>query len=128
MKATIYNTLTGEILRVVNAPEDMLAMQAQEGETLLMSDSDDMLHYVNQGELLNRPSTSVILDKLSCAADGLDAVEVTGIPIGATVTLGSLSQTATLSTASLAFDIAGDYQLKVELFPYLPFEVKISAV
>lgn len=128
MIAVIYQA-NGEISKCVDAPDDHIEYQMNPGEFWLEVSNpvDDSLNYVLNGVVTNKPVQPTMVNKLLCAADGLDTIEVTGIPIGATVTLGPLSPTAIISTASLTFDIAGEYWLKVELFPYRSFEVKISA-
>ena len=77
--------------------------------------------------ITDKPANPTILDKLKVIPNGVDAIQVTDIPLGAKITLGNLTQEATETTATLSFDIAGTYKFKVILFPYLDYEVEIDA-
>ena len=51
MKAAIYRTAGGEILRTIDCPVDMLDMQAGDGEAVLVGDVSDLTHFVLEGVL-----------------------------------------------------------------------------
>lgn len=128
MKLFIYNN-DGLITSVMNIPAEAFDSQDFTGVKVIeVSDGvSEIGKYISADTVVDRPTMSVTLNKTTCVANGIDAINATGILIGAQVTLGALSQTATQSTAELLFDVSGQHQFKVELFPYLPFEVTIHA-
>lgn len=65
MKASIYSTNTGQILRIVDSPNELLTLQLQEGETYLEGLIDDSKYYIENGgavELPSQPSQYHIFD------------------------------------------------------------------
>lgn len=56
MKAIIYNQ-NGQILRQVDAPEEYLILQKQEGEFILFGEADDSTQYINveSDEIVDKP-------------------------------------------------------------------------
>ena len=126
---------SGEILVNVNCPEDHIDYQyIKENKQHIEVDAfiDSTLKYVdvsNSSALIitDKSANPTTLDKLKVIPNGVDAIQVTDIPLGAKITLGNLTQEATETTATLSFDIAGTYKFKVILFPYLDYEVEIDA-
>lgn len=51
----IYNTF-GEILRAGNAPDDMIAIQAQPGESVMEGTADEATQYVEGGQIVDKPT------------------------------------------------------------------------
>ncbi|MBA3622940.1 MAG: DUF4376 domain-containing protein [Methylibium sp.] len=51
-RAVVYDPASGEILRAVECPPDMLAIQARAGEQLIEGDADDNSHFVLAGALV----------------------------------------------------------------------------
>lgn len=49
MKLIIHNTKSGEILRTGSCPEEMLSIQAQEGETVIEGEANDQTQYIVDG-------------------------------------------------------------------------------
>lgn len=52
--AAIYDPATGQILRVIDGPDDVLAIQAQDGEAMLLvpKGTSDATHHIEDGELV----------------------------------------------------------------------------
>lgn len=125
---TRYASRTGRILDVVVIPDD-----AYDYNSTLLYDGivDGETHYIVDGEPIPRPAQATAIDKTEVMADGADVVTITGIPSGATL---SVSGPVTVSpqqvddgAAELAFDVPGDYTVRVECFPWLPWESAIHA-
>lgn len=134
MKMVVYHIATGKILRLVDAPPGMLAIQAQnETEAFLIGEANDRLQYVYQGEILDRPIMSIDLDKSTLLADGEDVVTISGVPGGAMLTAINQSAKETLSglisqSDTFATAITGKIALRIEKWPYLPWEATIDAI
>jgi len=125
----VIYTSAGQILRAVTCPEALALLQITDGEHLLEGECDDILQYVDVTNLaiIDKPSLP-ITHVTEASASGIIPVVVSGIPIGATITLGELSAVTTdASDLELLFDIVGTYKLTATLFPYLPYEAEINA-
>ncbi|MGZ8220319.1 MAG: hypothetical protein ACXWT0_01595 [Methylobacter sp.] len=107
--------------------ESVISVDYDTYDDLLEQPNMGDLHWYDAGIVSARPVNPAVIDKTDCLADGVDTVHVTNIPIGATISLGALSEVASVATADLQFDIAGTYELTVSLFPYLDFKATIHA-
>ena len=79
-----------------------------------------------------KPTNPTTIDKTTVIADGVDKITLSSIPLNSTIDLtgdhiSPIQDTATSSTIDFTFDVTGTYNLKVDLFPYLPFEAVINA-
>jgi hypothetical protein len=126
MKAIIYNE-AGEILRTVSAPREIMTLQCKQGEFFVYGEGNDTTQYITQGELTDKPMMPIVIDKLNCLADGVELITVTGIPVGASITLGDLSAIAEDDSLELSFDIPGSYPLSIQRWPYVSYGVTIDA-
>jgi hypothetical protein len=126
MKAIIYNT-SGRILRSITAPREIMPLQCAMGESFLFGDAVDTDHYVSQGEILPRPVMPIQCDKTTVRADGVDSITLTGIPIGADITLGDQQTTALDPQIIITCDIQGKYELLIRLWPYLDYSGVVDA-
>jgi len=124
----IFDKTSGEILRwghglpaktqIVSSNEDGI-----DAETAGFSDYVDTTTLTVKA----RPFQNTTLNKKSVIADGVDKVTLTNVPVNSIIVLGDITQIAVSPTIDLVFDTPGAYNLKVELFPYLPFEATINA-
>jgi hypothetical protein len=79
-----------------------------------------------------RPTQLTTLDKIILTADGVDVIAITNAPEG-TFTATNAATHETVSgtingTDTFATTISGTYKIKIESFPYLPFETTIEAI
>lgn len=125
---TRYASRTGEILDIIVIPDS-----AYDYHSTLLFDGevDGDTHYIVDGEPMARPAQPTVADKASVLANGEDAVTISSVPSGAML---SVSGPVTVSpqpiadgTAELVFDVPGDYVVRVECFPYLPWQATIEA-
>lgn len=49
MIVTIYKSSNGEILKIIDAPSDMIEMQLQVGENYILGEYNDDLYYIQNG-------------------------------------------------------------------------------
>lgn len=125
---TRYASRTGRILDVVVIPADAYDYNS----TLLYEGVvDGETHYIVDGEPTQRPAQATTIDKTEVLADGTDVVTITEIPSGSTL---SITGPVTVSpqqiddgSAELVFDVPGDYTVRVECFPWLPWEAAVHA-
>ncbi len=138
MKCVIYNA-QGRILRLVEAPVNMLSIQAQPGEYWLIGYADDRTQYIDQGEILYRPVHPIAIDKTEFFADGEDRVNFFGAELGSVIKIERIDQfgladpKASVSgeidgTDSFSTMIPGTYCITIERWPFLDWSAMINAV
>jgi|GEM_PF-1510007 len=132
MSEAIIYSATGEILRLVSAPIEMLVMQKQVGEFILFGTANGLTDYIDQGAITPRSTQPTTIDKLTLTADGIDTVTLSNAPSG-TFTATNTTTRETVSgaingTDSFLTTIQGTYKIKIESWPYLDFEVTINAL
>lgn len=133
MIGSIFDAATGKILRVINAPEDILTLQVGVGEDLLMADSNDALDYVVNGIATSRPTQVITLSGTTVNANGVDTVTISNAPIGATFTAVNTVTNETVTGVidgidSFSTGIEGVYEISITLWPYLDFEATVNAI
>ncbi|MGD9171155.1 MAG: hypothetical protein PVI97_13990 [Candidatus Thiodiazotropha sp.] len=118
----------GAITRCGSAPDGMVGLQADEGETAAIGKANDSTQYVLDGIVTDKPEMPVTIDKADVSADGEDIVTISGVPTGALCRVGSLAEVSVDDgSVVLNFDEPGDYVVTLSLFPYLDYRVTISA-
>jgi hypothetical protein len=130
MILTVYNTKTGKINRIVDAPDIIAQLQAGEGEAWITGSSDDLTQYVNIAtkQIEDRPLMDAILSKPTFLADGLDMVMLGNLPQPCTVILKGQSWRVEDGIFSLTTDIPGSFLLTVQAWPYLNAEFAVEAL
>ncbi|MFZ5773064.1 MAG: hypothetical protein ACOY4W_16715 [Thermodesulfobacteriota bacterium] len=127
MRAHIYDSSTGEIIKTVSCPADQMPMQCGSGESYIESDiGDDGTHYILAGSVVEKPANPSIIDKTSAAVD--EPVTISGMAIPSFVLVNGQITMVDDGLAEFTFDTPGEYQIDVFGFPYLgsSFTVTIS--
>lgn len=109
-----YEKETGRILGVLNYPFD--DYEKYYPGALFLGNSaivSDLLHYVKDGRLEDRPNHGVTLE----------GNLLRGVMDGSTIIIGTDEYLADGTDIELEFGHAGPFQIRVEKFPYLDFEV-----
>jgi hypothetical protein len=135
MKALIYDALTGKIDRLIEAPDNIIALQADIGENTLVTNDhiDDSIMYVLNGAVTVKPTQLTSFNKLILTANGTDSITITNAPIGATFTARNTETFETVTglidgTDSFLTEILGTYKISIVLWPYSNFEVTVNAI
>jgi hypothetical protein len=126
VRVLVYDLATGAILSVLTGvPEDMVAVQAQAGQGVLVTDAGDggRSWYAPGGVLTPRPAAG--FDKLTIAADGID-VAVLEMPGPFTATIDGVAHAVT-DLLEIASEMPATYRVEVDHFPWLPLDVEIVA-
>ena len=128
MNITIFDPRSGKINRVIIAPFGVAQDQVQEGESWVDGHSDDLIHYVDGGLIVNRPTMPGTLNKTTITADSTDTAIISNLPQPCTVTFAG--QTYLVEDGEFAFtaDIPGSYIVEVEAFPHLPATFTVEAI
>ena len=128
--ATLYDPLTGRILRVVTAPANLIHQQTLPGEAYLAERANTLTQYVNIAtkQIEDRPLMEAILSKPTFMADGLDMVMLGNLPQPCTVILKGQSWRVEDGIFSLTTDIPGSFLLTVQAWPYLNAEFSVEAL
>lgn len=125
---TVYDTTTGEILRVGECPSYMVADQPGTGEDVLEEYGDYDTQYVVAGALTPRPSVAASIDKTEIQADGFDTATITGIPAGWAYEISNGETGATVGgDIELTALEAGTFTLRFTNWPYQDIEYTLTA-
>lgn len=130
MILTVYNTKTGKINRIVDAPDIIAQLQAGEGEAWITGNSDDLTQYVDTAKrrVENRPKISATVSKSVILADGADIASISGLPQPCTVTLGGQRYWVEDGVFGFTTDVPGTFSLTVQAWPYLDAEFIVEAI
>jgi hypothetical protein len=124
----------GRILRTGSAPGQMIDLQAQSGELVFAGTAgpnDFISDPTGAAEAVPRPASPVTIDKTTVQADATDAVMLSNVGAGATVSVTgpvSSSGTGDGTPISLTFEAAGQYSITVQHFPDLDFVAVVNAI
>lgn len=92
-------------------------------------EADD--YCIQNGQVVARPAMACTLDKPTIAANGTDTATVSGIPVGARVTVtdanGVTVYTVTDAVLQVTADEPGPVDIAVEARPAVPYRVEIVA-
>lgn len=121
----VYDLTTGEILRSGQCADGDLELQAGDGQAVIERASQYQ-HDGNSYVDLSGPEPMIAERQEMPAA--LNGMTITGIPLGAILTIEGTEYTVNDGEAELTFGLPGTYLVKLSLWPYLDktFEV-ISA-
>lgn len=117
MNLIIYAQATGQILRSVSCPEDMIALQYDPAtEAYLEHDQvDDAVLYIVDGEIVDRPVFEEIVVGTTIA----------NLPNPTTIIANNQSYEVTDGVAELSFTYPGAYYVMLISFPYQDKSVKV---
>ena len=118
MNLVIYNA-TGRILRSVQCPESLAALQCRDGERALEGTADDAREYVTDGEITPRPAMPVTL-----VVAGLTAALT--LPDPCSLIVQGARHEVIGGAAELVLELPGAYPVRVEAWPYLDYETVIE--
>ena len=126
---TIYNILTGEVKRIGSAPDNMVAIQALDGEGIILNEmlDHDTQYIINSIPTL-RTEMLTTINKLIISADGIDVCVIQNIPLNTEIFINDVFKGIELDgITEISFDTLGIYNIKLVLFPYLNMEYIINA-
>lgn len=124
---------SGRILRTGAAPAQMIDLQAQAGEVVFAGTAganDYIINPTGAAESVPRPASPVTIDKLTALANATDAITLTNVASGATVSVAgpvSSSGAGDGTPVALTFEAAGRYTIAVQHFPDLDFTAVVDA-
>lgn len=138
MKFIVYKNSNGMIVRYGDCQDDMLAEQAETGETAMEGEAEDTTQYISAGVITARPALTATWNKTTITANGVDqATFGSGLPNPTSVMLTTVPDGAhlpeepeevTTGTFTFATPISGAYTIIVTPpFPYIPVTQEIVA-
>lgn len=137
MAYAIYDTTTGQILKVLNAPLDIVLLEVTTGVDYLEcpDDTNDRDYYVSSGAITARPALPGSWSSTSIVADGTSAATISSLPNPSTVTIrtnaGSVNPITVMTIIDGSFSLtttqAGGYFVTISAFPYLDINTLITA-
>jgi len=126
----IHETITGAIIRGVVCTPDQVRFQVRDGESAIDGTADGSSHYVPAGSLTARPTMPASIDQATISADGVDSSTISGLPVGAEISVNSIIIGVVDESGSFTFttDAPGAYAVRVSLFPWRDHEGTINAI
>lgn len=128
MTVTVYDLATGKITRIVSAPGALAFRQAGAEEGFIEGKANDVLQYVLDGQVVDRPQMTAALDKTFILANTEDVATVSGLPEPCTVTFKGQQYEVTDGSFGFHVDIPGTYVVDIEAWPHLPATFTVEAV
>lgn len=128
MKYIKYDKKTGEILAQNNAPKEYLSLEETETIGTLRGEGDDVLDIVNLKtmKIIKKRKSKMKVDKKTILANGSEVATISKIPKGSRVTiLGAGAYVETTiddGTLEITVDVAGEYLITINSFPYLEYK------
>ena len=131
MLVTFYKD-SGEIINVQNVAgnTDLSTYNLPNNVNAITGKGNKTLQYVSSNAFQNKTVSPIVANKLTVTADGVDYITLSSIPSNSTITITgevSLPEQPIASSDTITFDTAGEYQILIESFPSLPYEVTINA-
>ena len=126
---TAYHLATGRFLYIIGVAEAELPLQSiEEGHGFIDGAHMSATHYLHSGTVVPRPAIATTVSKTIVAADGVDVVSISNLPVPCTMIAQGQEIAVADGVVDLTFDLAGDFLIKVVAWPYLDYEVTIHAV
>ena len=114
-----------QIVRMATCPPELAAVQCQEGEDYIDGHYHWDEYYIQDSQPVLRPESPANISADFVAADGEAAVLLQAV--AGTLTVGRETYEVETGEIELTFDTPGEYQIRLEAFPCLPFEAVIHA-
>lgn len=128
---------TGLILKTGTCQLDMLALQASGTDTALQGTANDSLQYipdVNTPVITDKLANTSSIDKTTIIANGIDTSIISSIPVSSVAAFTVPASAADIPDMAITDGVVsftatnpGDYIITLELFPYLKYEVTVTA-
>ncbi|MDG3444495.1 hypothetical protein [Nitrospirillum amazonense] len=107
--------------------EQTIAAQARDGLRARQGVGHPDTHWVHGGDIELRPAMPYVADKLEIVADGADAVSLSALPPGSTVTLEGQAATTHDATMTITTTLPGTHQVLISCWPYRDLTLEITA-
>jgi len=126
-----YDLETGRIVARGRCPGPAIEWQQDDSTGLITGRLDPERVMVVAGEVVDRPTFPIAVDRTTIAVAGNEAATFTGIPRGTEVVIsGADSAVLTVDDGTLAFDadMPGQFVITFELWPYQTLRVTVDAI
>jgi len=119
----------GEIRRSTTCPESQVAIQMAADEYVVEGEANDVTQYVDTvtWEVKDKPPLPAVLSKTTLAADGVDSITVSGLPVPCQVVLDKVQYEVPDGEFEFTVDLPGEYTLSIQVVNYLPFDTTVTA-
>lgn len=132
---TVFDAVTGQILRSGVCRDTLVSAQADTGEVAIQAASNDLTQYVDDPQgtpsLASKTNPGVTQDKASVLSDGVDFVTFGSVPLDAVISVvdpeGVLTEYAHDGTLEYSTELTGSYQVSITGVTYLTQELTFEA-
>jgi hypothetical protein len=118
MNVVIYKLASGEIIKSVTCPEDMVPLQYDpETEDYLEHDRvNDALFYILDDQIVSRPEFQ----------ETISGTVISGLPVPTTVVTNGVTSVVSDGEADLTFEHSGTYIVQLFSFPFVEKTVEVT--
>ena len=127
---TVYKP-SGQIIRSGTCQAELISDQALGAdETVIEEASDYKTQYMLGGKLTPRPMQSTAIDKSTLTSDGIDRINIAGVPTGANIiAIGTIPRNAqTIISNYFSTTMPDRYVLKISCFPFVDAVFYVEAI
>lgn len=131
----LEHTIEGKIFHIMfdPIPDEMLQLLKEQNKIFVeyqgnLSPSQIIdEYYVNNGVLKKRPLMKIICNKTEMIANDIDEIKLENVIKGSLVIVNNFSDTSKDETITLTTDIAGEYKIQIDLWPFMTWEKVVTA-
>lgn len=134
----VIHTPEGRIIQTLEgyiAPE-LLAHLDEQGRLYAdvdfeLNDNHHVLfdqHYVSEGKLVPKPVSEVVMSKVTIAADGSDAAEITGLPSPCTLRINGQLIEVPGGSLTVRSRHPATFVATLDHWPFMPWSATVEAV
>lgn len=128
---SIFDETTGEVLRVVDCPEEMAPLQLQDDEDLYPGAVDGQTRYIDVAayeDSERQPIPWTGPDPLAVPADGVTELVIGGLPIPTTARILDTVDVVDDGAYEFTLNAPGTFSLELDAGPaFLPVRLEVTA-
>ena len=129
---SIFDEISGTVLRVVDCPEEMAPLQFQDGEDLYPGAVDGQTRYIDAAAYEDRERQPIPWtgpDPLTVPADGTTELVIGGLPAPTTVRILDTVDVVDDGTYEFTLNAPGTFTLELDAGPaFLPARLEVTAI
>lgn len=128
MIVTIFDPSNG-LIKGIRSARDIATLDVSPDDFVVGRHDTDFKYVASGGVVSDRPEMSTIsVNTTSIAADGIEESIVSGIPDGSSIVVNGEDQgLMTGGSFTITSNVEKSFDVKIHLFPYISYEVKINA-
>jgi hypothetical protein len=124
---TRYSIDTGQVIDSIGSSSSVPTIEEAPEIGLYSGFVDGETHYFQSNEPIKRPDNTSTISENTVIANDFDIIQLSNIPVPSKIYINNDSYDVIEEIVELTFGTPGTYKLRIEAFPYLPWEETINA-